>query len=63
MKREFFKTGASKADLQCGFNETDITPTVGTLCSMGVDNYLKEIFDNVYIRTLAFRQGNKLFFL
>src|SRR5581483_1848211 len=43
--------------IHVGFGRTDITPPLGTICSLGVDDNALAIFDPVYARATVLGQG------
>jgi len=49
--------------IKCGFSKKIITPSLGTPCSLGVDNEAEEIFDDIYTRVIALQDKSKVIFL
>jgi hypothetical protein len=45
--------------VQVGFGRSDITPPLGTLCALGVDDEALEIFDPVHVRATLLGQGQE----
>ncbi len=39
-----------QSNVQVGFGRAEITPPLGTLCALGLDDELEEIFDPIYVR-------------
>ena len=43
--------------MQVGFGRAEITPPLGTLCALGLDDELQEVFDPVYVRATVLGHG------
>ena len=48
--------------VKCGFGEKNITPALGTPCSLGVDDEAEEIFDDIYTRAICLKDKEKIIF-
>jgi neutral ceramidase len=55
--QHFQAFSAQQLTVRVGFGRAEITPPLGTLCALGADDNLVEIFDPIYVRATVLGEG------